>query len=224
MSDKTAVRSHGDKADMAEIFAALRVGQMHLYHRNRDRFDRIMERDGAVCISAGIEQNRLCPGKMRFVQPIDQLPFMIRLMAGEPHAEAVGLGGEPCIDVVKRLRTINFGLTRSQQVEVGAVEDIDERKVGQGTGFRLRRCSHLLYGLHGKRQCEARQLVISIMLNGEQRQVRPGSIAALVASIGLDPKKVAVERNREIVPRSTLADVALAEGDALEIVHFVGGG
>lgn len=66
--------------------------------------------------------------------------------------------------------------------------------------------------------------MISIMLNGEQRQVRSGSIAALVASIGLDPKKVAVERNREIVPRSTLADVMLAEGDALEIVHFVGGG
>lgn len=66
--------------------------------------------------------------------------------------------------------------------------------------------------------------VISIMLNGEQRQVREGSIADLVASLGLDVKKVAVERNREIVPRSTLADVALVEGDALEIVHFVGGG
>lgn len=42
-------------------------------------------------------------------------------------------------------------------------------------------------------------------------------------ALGLDVKKVAVERNREIVPRSTLADVAFAEGDALEIVHFVGG-
>ncbi|MGB3804290.1 MAG: sulfur carrier protein ThiS [Sphingopyxis granuli] len=66
--------------------------------------------------------------------------------------------------------------------------------------------------------------MIAIILNGEQRQVRGGSIADLVASLGLDVKKVAVERNREIVPRSTLADVALANGDALEIVHFVGGG
>src|SRR3546814_818001 len=66
--------------------------------------------------------------------------------------------------------------------------------------------------------------MISIILNGEPRQVREGSIADLVASLGLDVKKVAVERNRGIVPRSTLADVALAEGDALEIVHFVGGG
>ena len=66
--------------------------------------------------------------------------------------------------------------------------------------------------------------MISIILNGDPRHVREGSIADLVASLGLDVKKVAVERNREIVPRSTLADVALAEGDALEIVHFVGGG
>ena len=66
--------------------------------------------------------------------------------------------------------------------------------------------------------------MILVILNGETRQVRDGSIADLVASLGLDAKKVAVERNREIVPRSTLADVALCEGDALEIVHFVGGG
>lgn len=66
--------------------------------------------------------------------------------------------------------------------------------------------------------------MISVILNGEARQVREGSVADLVASLGLDVQKVAVERNRAIVPRSTLADVALAQGDALEIVHFVGGG
>jgi thiamine biosynthesis protein ThiS len=88
----------------------------------------------------------------------------------------------------------------------------------------LRRNALSLYGLLGKRQSEADSSVISVILNGEPRQVREGSIADLVASLGLDVKKVAVERNRAIVPRSTLADVALAEGDALEIVHFVGGG
>ena len=46
----------------------------------------------------------------------------------------------------------------------------------------------------------------------------------MLRRIGLDPAKVAVERNRDIVPRSTLADVPLADGDVLEIVHFVGGG
>ncbi len=65
---------------------------------------------------------------------------------------------------------------------------------------------------------------LAILLNGESRHAAPGSIADLVRSLELDPAKVAVERNGEIVPRSTLAAVTLCEGDALEIVHFVGGG
>jgi len=66
---------------------------------------------------------------------------------------------------------------------------------------------------------------ISLTVNGEPRSIAPGaSVADLVADIGLNPAKVAVERNREIVPRSTLAQVTLADGDELEIVHFVGGG
>ena len=64
-----------------------------------------------------------------------------------------------------------------------------------------------------------------VRINGEQRRVIAGStIAALVAGIGLDPARVAVERNLEIVPRSTLATVTVEDGDAFEIVHFVGGG
>ena len=64
-----------------------------------------------------------------------------------------------------------------------------------------------------------------VTINGEPRRVAAGSsIAALVAEIGLDPARVAVERNLEIVPRSTLASVKVVDGDAFEIVHFVGGG
>ncbi len=67
--------------------------------------------------------------------------------------------------------------------------------------------------------------MISITLNGDPRRVAPGaSIAALLAELELDAGKVAVERNLEIVPRSTFGSVALADGDRLEIVHFVGGG
>ncbi|WP_084279616.1 sulfur carrier protein ThiS [Novosphingobium sp. B1] len=66
--------------------------------------------------------------------------------------------------------------------------------------------------------------MLSLTVNGEPRRAAPGSIAELVRSLELEPTKVAVERNGEIVPRSTLADVAIAEGDVLEIVHFVGGG
>jgi thiamine biosynthesis protein ThiS len=65
---------------------------------------------------------------------------------------------------------------------------------------------------------------IMIVLNGEQHRSVAQSISSFVEALGLNPAKVAVERNLEIVPRSTLADVMLADGDQLEIVHFVGGG
>ena len=66
---------------------------------------------------------------------------------------------------------------------------------------------------------------ISLTVNGEPRRIAAGAtIAALVAGLKLNPQKVAVERNAEIVPRSTLGDVVLSDGDVLEIVHFVGGG
>ena len=66
---------------------------------------------------------------------------------------------------------------------------------------------------------------LGIRVNGEQRRVPGGiSIAAMLAELGLDPQRVAVERNLEIVLRSTLGDVSVEDGDAYEIVHFVGGG
>ncbi len=64
----------------------------------------------------------------------------------------------------------------------------------------------------------------SITLNGDIRKTSADTIATLVRELELLPEKVAVERNGEIVPRSTLEQAPLADGDALEIVHFVGGG
>jgi thiazole synthase len=66
---------------------------------------------------------------------------------------------------------------------------------------------------------------VSITVNGEHRRVAAGlSIAQLAEELGLIPEKVAVERNLEVVPRSTLAQVMVEDGDEIEIVHFVGGG
>jgi thiazole synthase len=64
----------------------------------------------------------------------------------------------------------------------------------------------------------------SITLNGAPHRSSAATIADLVRELELAPTKVAVERNGAIVPRSTLEDAPLAEGDKLEIVHFVGGG
>ena len=66
---------------------------------------------------------------------------------------------------------------------------------------------------------------MKLLLNGEERDVAGIlSIADLVSALGLDARKVAVERNLEIAPRSTYGDTELAEGDRIEIVTFIGGG
>jgi thiamine biosynthesis protein ThiS len=66
---------------------------------------------------------------------------------------------------------------------------------------------------------------MQIFINGEAREFETViTVADLVATLGLDGRKLAVERNLEIVPKSTYREVALAEGDRLEIVTFIGGG
>jgi thiazole synthase len=66
---------------------------------------------------------------------------------------------------------------------------------------------------------------VSIRVNGSHRRVPRGiSVADLALELGLEPTKVAVERNLEVVPRSTLAQVVVEDGDDYEIVTFVGGG
>jgi len=66
---------------------------------------------------------------------------------------------------------------------------------------------------------------VSVRVNGEHRRVPGGtSVAEMVNLMGLDPLRVAVERNLEVVPRSTLGQVTVEDGDDYEIVHFVGGG
>ena len=64
-----------------------------------------------------------------------------------------------------------------------------------------------------------------LVVNGEERSVEGvADVAGLVRTLGLDARKVAVELNLEIVPRSTYAARRLTDGDRLEIVQFVGGG
>ena len=67
--------------------------------------------------------------------------------------------------------------------------------------------------------------LIDITVNGDPRQCAAGqSIADLLGDLGLNPRLVVVEHNREILDRSTLGTVKLNAGDVLELVHFVGGG
>jgi sulfur carrier protein len=69
---------------------------------------------------------------------------------------------------------------------------------------------------------------MNLQINGEERvfadATAPFTLASLVDSLGMKPDRVAVELNRDIVPRTRWPETTLKEGDRLEIVHFVGGG
>lgn len=65
---------------------------------------------------------------------------------------------------------------------------------------------------------------MQIQVNGELRETPQGTILELLDSLGIDPKRVAVELNMEILPKADYAARVIVEDDNIEIVHFVGGG
>ena len=66
---------------------------------------------------------------------------------------------------------------------------------------------------------------MDVVINGEPKRVTPGaSLLDVLSQLELDPRAVVVEHNRRIVRRPALGDVKVNEGDAIELVHFVGGG
>ena len=73
--------------------------------------------------------------------------------------------------------------------------------------------------------CAPMSTSIDVVINGQPRSVNAGTtIAGLIAELGLGDRRVAVERNREVVPRAQHASTVLVSGDRLEVVTFVGGG
>lgn len=80
-------------------------------------------------------------------------------------------------------------------------------------------------GHKGRFAAVQEKIPMQLTVNGEQHQVPAAiSLLGLIEHFGLEPRKVAIERNLEIVPRSTYGQTQLDEGDRLEIVQFVGGG
>ncbi len=65
---------------------------------------------------------------------------------------------------------------------------------------------------------------MDVVINGEHKSITGGTLLELLEELELDPRAVVVEHNRKIVRRVGLADVMVSDGDAIELVHFVGGG
>ncbi len=65
---------------------------------------------------------------------------------------------------------------------------------------------------------------MDVVINGERKKIKGGTLLELLAELELDPRAVVVEHNRKIVRRVGLGDATVHEGDSIELVHFVGGG
>ncbi|HWC75361.1 MAG TPA: sulfur carrier protein ThiS [Gemmatimonadales bacterium] len=65
---------------------------------------------------------------------------------------------------------------------------------------------------------------MDVVINGEHKKISGGTLLDLLKELDLDPRTVVVEHNRTIVRRAGLGDVTVTAGDAIELVHFVGGG
>jgi sulfur carrier protein len=66
--------------------------------------------------------------------------------------------------------------------------------------------------------------MMQVTINGEFREITLQTMQQLLESLAIDPRKVAVERNAAILPKAEYVTTSLADGDRIEIVHFVGGG
>jgi thiazole synthase len=235
MPGKYCFCGKSDIAEMAKAFAAVRVGQMNFKHRNVDRLDGIEDRNRCMCEACRVQQHGFRALGLRFVQPVDQMAFVVRLPEIDIGACCAGQVIQSSGDIVKRIAAIDFRLSCSQQIEIRAIQDKNNGSHSQSdfldndVAMVAVAATLTLYDGQDKKRDEMNHSIltdsITITLNGEVRRFHcGGSVADLVREIGLEPAKVAVERNLEIVPRSTLSDVTLCDGDILEIVHFVGGG
>jgi thiazole synthase len=234
-STKAANRSFCNRRNetlVPELFARGGIGKMHLDHRCGDRLDRVEQGDRCMGQGAGVDDHRMGLIGRGFVQPVDQMAFMIALPNIDVETQRLRMVFNLSGDFVERLRTIYFGFAHAQQVEIGSVQYKDglgRQDIGSSPRLLVATGAPSLYGSYLKSEIKDMKVTemaeIQIRLNGDDHKFAAGgSIADLVRSLDLDPAKVAVERNREIVTRSTLEDVMVEPGDELEIVHFVGGG
>lgn len=205
---------------------------MHFDDRRVDRLDRVEQGQRRMGQRAGVQDHRMGGFRRSFVQPVNQMAFVIALANIDVQAQRLGMVLNLSGDLVECFRSVDFRFAHAEQVEIGPVQYKDglgRQDIGPSPRLLVATEAPSLYGSFLKSEIKDMKVIemaeIQIRLNGDDRKVAAGgSIADLVRSLDLDPAKVAVERNRQIVTRSTLEQVKVEQGDELEIVHFVGGG
>jgi thiazole synthase len=199
---------------------------MNLEDRHLYCFDCVQYRNRCVCEAGGVQQYRFRAHRLRFMQPVDEMPFMIGLSKIDICSDFARLIIKPTCDIIERVAAINVRLARSQQIEVGAVQNEYDRPVNQSTSPANygSGCEPHISGTIWRAYKKARR---NDPPQYDRYHLPHVEWRAKAFCIGRERCRSGARyrtRSREIVPRSTLAQVILADGDQLEIVHFVGGG
>ena len=141
------------------------------------------------------------------LNPVHQLTFMVALFAIDFYTKIRCCFAAQILNIRQSGGAINLWLARAEHVEIGAIENCDMHIFSDNEiGIRT-------------------QVAMQLVINGESQQLEAvGTVAQLVEKLALDMRKIAIERNAEIVPRSTYQETVLCDGDQIEIVQFIGGG
>ena len=188
----------------------------------------------------------------RGLDEVDHLAFVIALQTQRLQPVRLGAHCAHGLDIGQRGGAVNIRLARAQQVEIGAIDNMEGlhpvfcllsrltyncfwvNEISKSASFstvsiRQRVFKGLRFGVRfctlGTAMNDKPADTIEIIVNGEAQLFEASlSVAALLAKLGLPAKKIAVEHNLEIVPKSAYGAHMVDAGDRIEIVHFIGGG
>ena len=118
-------------AEMPEFLTLVRVRQMNLEHRHVDGLDGVQYCNRAVCVPSRIQQDRRRPDGLCLVKPVDQMPFVIGLAKVDFGTRRGGAIIQSSGDIVERIMTVDFRLSRSQQIQVRAIQNKNNGPVSQ---------------------------------------------------------------------------------------------
>ena len=170
--DTKLVRQLADVRQVAKGLALVRIGDMHFDYRHLDRLDRVVQRHAGVGVSARVEQHGLRTFGIGLVQPVDQVPFVVRL----PHVDLEPELARPVLEharnVVERVRPIDLRLAEAEQIEVRAVEDVDG--IGHAMGI-ARRAFYARRGVIALLEAGALRRIVESGLPANLRTFRPAS-------------------------------------------------
>lgn len=236
---------------LPELFAAVDVGYMHLDGRHFAGQKGIEQGNRRRRIARRIDHD---PSRSAaaFLHPGDEFAFAVGLAKIDGKAQRLRDFSAKLLDIIKGRAAVDMRLAQTKHVDIRTVQDRDQRP-GFGLGHEMLRSIGLRggptaqatftcrmpMGMAPGRGAVARwrrpphtrgmQGPVTLTLNGETRvfETPAGgtlSVLGMLTQLELDARKVAVERNEEIVPRSRYGETVLANGDVMEIVHFIGGG